>query len=408
MTAHKDHYQVLGIHPKASQDEIRKAYKKLARTYHPDLNPKRPRSAHDRFTRLQRAYDVLSDPISRRHYDESLRIGPINPETSEPGPTVVSRSSWTVDVDEEETSDRWLDRFNWNFISGLLLSIFSAGWLVYLVNSPVWELRQVRAWVEIALILFFIGIGLILFDTLSSKPRQKKLDAEKDSLREEILAMLPGARESQHGLNEYIYQTMRKPGILSLELSELKGVREYLQNRINQFDREQGFASSPESQSEYQGQHQPPRSSQAYASYHPAPGEYVRPEYKNHEWTVNFQGEKEKTGWLENISWRRKLAVVLCALCLLGAFLPGTIWVTVFRRISASEAPSFGVRLLLPTIALILIWVGNRMSDEDGLETSIGAVGNATIGYMLEIPGWLIFAYVMYGTLTGFVGYLAF
>ena len=248
----------------------------------------------------------------------------------------------------------------------------------------------------------------MVFDALSSKPRQKKLNAEKESLREEILAMLPGAKESQRGLNEYVYQTIGKPGILSLELSELQRVKEYLQNRINQHDQEQGFVPSPQSQPEYQRQHQQPPSSQTYAPYHPAPGEYVRPEYEYRDSTVYFQGEKEKTGWLERISWRPKLAIVVCAICLMGAFLPGTIWVTFFRRISASEAPSFGVRLLLPTIALIVIWVGNRMSEDDGLETSIGAVGNDTIGYMLEILGWLIFAYLMYGTLTGFVGYLSF
>ena len=134
MNPNRNHYQVLGIDPNASEDEIRTAYKKLARTYHPDLNPKRPRSAHDRFRQLQQAYDVLSDPICRRRYDESLGIGQTNPETNEAGHTAVSSDSWTVDIDQEETSDRWLDRVNWNFISGLLLSILSASWVVYLLN----------------------------------------------------------------------------------------------------------------------------------------------------------------------------------------------------------------------------------------------------------------------------------
>lgn len=408
MNSNRNHYQVLGIDPNASEHEIRKAYKKLARTYHPDLNPKRPRSAHDRFRRLQEAYDVLSDPISRQQYDQSLGIRPTGPQTNQAGHAEVTNDPWTFDIDQEETSDRWLDRFNWNFVSGLLLSILSASYVVYLVNLPVWTLRQVRVQVQIALILFGVGIGLMVFDALSSKPRQKKLNAEKESLREEILAMLAAAKESQRGLNDYVYQTIGKPGILSLELSELERVKEYLKNRINQYDQEQGFVPSPRSRPAYHWQRQQPPSSQTYASYHSAPGEYVRPEYEGYDWAVHLQDEKEKTRWLERISWRRKLAVVLCALCLLGAFLPGTIWVSFFPRVYASEAPSFGVRLLLPTIALILIWFGNRMSDEDGLETSIGAVGTGTIGYMLEVLGWLIFASVMYGTLTGFIGYLSF
>jgi curved DNA-binding protein CbpA len=383
MNPNRDHYQILGIDPKASEDEIRKAYKKLARIYHPDLNPKRPRSAHDRFRRLQEAYDVLSDPISRQQYDQSLGIGQTKTRTNEAGQTETESGPWTVDIDQEETRERWLDRFNWPFIGGLLLSILSASWLVYIVNFPPLGWGRARADATTALMLFFLGIGLILYDTFSSKPRQQKLEAEEESLREEILAMLRDAGESPHELNDYLYQTIGKPGILSLELSELKQVKEYLQG------------------------HQRTPSSQTYASYHPAPGEYVRPKYKDHERTVYFPDEKEKTRWLENIGWRRKLAVVVWAVCLLGAFLPGTIWVTFFLRLSASEAPSFGMRLLWPTIALILIWIGKRMSDDDGLQTSIGAVGNQTIGYLLEVPGWLMFAYVMYGTLTGFVGYLS-
>ena len=380
MSTDKSHYQILGVDPHASEEEIKKAYKKLARIYHPDLNPKRPRSAHDRFKRLQEAYAVLSDPIFRQQYDQSLGTGQTNPPTTEAGHTEMKSGSWTVDIDQEKTRERWLDRFNWWFISGLLLSILSASWLVYLVNFA-----PVRSLVQGAMILFCVGIGLILFDTFSSNPRREKLEAEEESLREEILAMLRDANESQHGMNDYVYQTIGKPGILSLERGELERVKEYLQDRIK---------------------HQRPPSSQSYALYHSAPGEYVRPEYEDRVWVV--QGEKEKPGWLGRISWRRKLAIVVWAVCLPGAFLPGAIWVTFVLGLSARKAPSFGVRLLLPTIALILIWIGNRMSAEDGLETSIGTVGTENIGSMLEILGWLIFAYVMYGTLTGFVGYLSY
>jgi len=64
----KDPYKSLGVERKASQDEIKKAYRKLARRYHPDKNPG-DKSAEDRFKEIQGAYDVLSDPEKRKQYD---------------------------------------------------------------------------------------------------------------------------------------------------------------------------------------------------------------------------------------------------------------------------------------------------------------------------------------------------
>jgi curved DNA-binding protein len=67
VAAARDFYQVLGVSRSASQDEIQSAYRKLARTYHPDVN-KDP-AAEDRFKEISEAYDVLSDPDQRRRYD---------------------------------------------------------------------------------------------------------------------------------------------------------------------------------------------------------------------------------------------------------------------------------------------------------------------------------------------------
>jgi curved DNA-binding protein len=65
--ARRDFYDVLGVSRDASADDIQRAYRKLARTYHPDVN-KDP-GAEDRFKEVSEAYDVLSDPELRRRYD---------------------------------------------------------------------------------------------------------------------------------------------------------------------------------------------------------------------------------------------------------------------------------------------------------------------------------------------------
>ena len=72
--AKKDFYQILGVSSKATPDEIKKAYRKLAKQHHPDANPGKPKAA-GRFKAIGEAYSVLSNAEKRQQYDQMRRLG---------------------------------------------------------------------------------------------------------------------------------------------------------------------------------------------------------------------------------------------------------------------------------------------------------------------------------------------
>ena len=76
----KDFYQILGLDEKAAEEQIKAAFRKLAKTYHPDRNPG-DKEAEERFKEITEAYDVLSTPQKRRQYDQMRKYGAYGPFT---------------------------------------------------------------------------------------------------------------------------------------------------------------------------------------------------------------------------------------------------------------------------------------------------------------------------------------
>ena len=115
MQATKDLYKLLGLSRDASQEEIRKAHRKLVRKYHPDANSEDPQ-AEERFKEIQQAYEVLSNPQKRRGYDKRLhtssrggasragagvsRGGSGRPRPRSAGRSAEGGTTYTVDLSE--------------------------------------------------------------------------------------------------------------------------------------------------------------------------------------------------------------------------------------------------------------------------------------------------------------------
>src|SRR5258708_2709328 len=103
MADDRDFYEILGVPRSASQDEIQQAYRRLARTYHPDVNS--DPAAEDRFKDISQAYAVLSDPQTRRRYDAfgpDFRQVPedVDPETWRRARARAGAGTGDIDIDD--------------------------------------------------------------------------------------------------------------------------------------------------------------------------------------------------------------------------------------------------------------------------------------------------------------------
>lgn len=89
----KTYYEILGVERYASQQQVKSSYRRLAKRYHPDLNPNNPQAAQQ-FRDVQTAYDVLSDEARRREYDRTLGVLTDNRQREREDFTRPSYSAW--------------------------------------------------------------------------------------------------------------------------------------------------------------------------------------------------------------------------------------------------------------------------------------------------------------------------
>jgi DnaJ-class molecular chaperone len=106
---YKDYYKILGVDKNASQKDIQKAYRKLARQYHPDVNPG-DKNAEEKFKEINEANEVLSDPEKRKRYDELGRYHQQYGRWPEYGPTGTAGRAgggrtWYRTMNEEDLGD---------------------------------------------------------------------------------------------------------------------------------------------------------------------------------------------------------------------------------------------------------------------------------------------------------------
>src|SRR4029453_178141 len=95
----KDYYRILGVPETATTKEIKSAYRKLSRQYHPDTNAG-DATAEERFKEISAAYDVVGDADKRKEYDEVRKLGPVGPGFGGPGGGFGGPGGFTFTTDD--------------------------------------------------------------------------------------------------------------------------------------------------------------------------------------------------------------------------------------------------------------------------------------------------------------------
>jgi molecular chaperone DnaJ len=123
--AAKDFYQVLGVPDSASQDDIKKAYRRLAKQYHPDANPNN-KAAAERFKEVSEAHATLSDPDKRKQYDQLRRYGAFDGMPRRPAGAGAGRGA-TGGMDAGDVGAQGFDFGDLGGLGDIFSSIFGRG-----------------------------------------------------------------------------------------------------------------------------------------------------------------------------------------------------------------------------------------------------------------------------------------
>ena len=157
-----DYYKILGVKPKASQTEIKSAYRKLARKSHPDLNPNS--EAARQFAVLSKAYHTLIDPQERAYYDEQLKaqknrsysiLDSNNPHAKRARNLAV-QAKWDRLVDEVLERDRQENRERQRAVF-TTVSLFLSTFFLAMMRPQLWQVFSTMGRV-VVLTLFVIGV----------------------------------------------------------------------------------------------------------------------------------------------------------------------------------------------------------------------------------------------------------
>jgi DnaJ-class molecular chaperone len=98
MGSQKDYYAILGIAKTASEDEIKKAYRNLAKKYHPDMNTGNEEEAGRKFKEISEAYETLNDADKRKKYDNSTNCAEEKPIYQQPNPVKKGAKPFTQEM----------------------------------------------------------------------------------------------------------------------------------------------------------------------------------------------------------------------------------------------------------------------------------------------------------------------